>query len=273
MSAMEKDDHQRNDGWLDAALIVVGHGAEGRAEAAGPLIAQVADVRRRGLFGDVQGDLLKGSRGLEDIIRRSAGGRVFVVPFLMIDGHVARTTLPRALGLDAPLTPPWTGIVDGRRLTYCRPVGTHPRLARMVAARAEAACRTAGLTALETSLVLACHGTSNGAVGDDSEGSQAMRIADLGLFADVQPAYLEQSPSLDQVLAGLTRSAVVVDLLAGGGRHVGEDIPDALARHAGGLIVHAGAIGDDPAFADIIIDSVRAANDPAVTSRAPRSAA
>ena len=122
--------------------------------------------------------------------------------------------------------------------------------------RAETVCRDAGLPTAETSLVLVRHGCT-GCPDSQDERREAARIATSGRFADVRLAFLAQAPRLDHVLARLTGPAVVVDLLAGGGRHVDHEIPDTLARRGDRHIVHAGAIGDDAALTDVIIDIVR----------------
>ena len=137
----------------------------------------------------------------------------------------------------------------GRPVILAPPIGSHSALAELIAARAETACAARGWPARRTTLVLVGHGTT----GDPESGAtlhaQAERLAASGRFSAVRPAFLEQTPRLDQVAAALGDNlCVAVGFLADEGRHGRIDVPALLGpgHH------YAGPIGLDPGIPDLI---------------------
>jgi sirohydrochlorin cobaltochelatase len=106
----------------------------------------------------------------------------------------------------------------------------------------------------EPALVLVAHGSPDPDWRRPLEQLHAMLTGLLG--PRVGLAYLAHAPSLIDVInpladAGHTRIVVVAALLSPGGRHVKQDIPEAVA-HARALrpeleiVLAEGALGDDP---------------------------
>jgi sirohydrochlorin cobaltochelatase len=106
----------------------------------------------------------------------------------------------------------------------------------------------------EPALVLVAHGSPDPDWRRPLEQLHALLTAQLG--PRVGLAYLAHAPSLIDVIspladAGHTRIVVVAALLSPGGRHVKQDIPEAVA-HARALrpeleiVLAEGALGDDP---------------------------
>lgn len=106
----------------------------------------------------------------------------------------------------------------------------------------------------EPALVLVAHGSPDPDWRRPLEQLHAMLTAQLG--ARVGLAYLAHAPSLADVIgeladAGHMRVVVIAALLSPGGRHVKQDIPEAVA-HARELrpeleiVLAEGALGDDP---------------------------
>jgi sirohydrochlorin cobaltochelatase len=106
----------------------------------------------------------------------------------------------------------------------------------------------------EPALVLVAHGSPDPDWRRPLEQLHAMLTAQLG--ARVGLAYLAHAPSLAEVIgaladAGHLRVVVVAALLSPGGRHVKEDIPEAVARARElrpelEIVLAEGALGDDP---------------------------
>jgi sirohydrochlorin cobaltochelatase len=238
--------------WHDAGLLLVGHGS---SEAPGPAVAALAQcaarLQRSRRFGAIGVGLLRGEPQAAAALAALATASVYVVPLFMSDGQPVRAALPQALGMAG----------RERRIRYCDPVGTHPRLAGLIARRARAECLRAGLEPADTVLLLVAHGTDRDNASAAAARDHAGRIAAAGDFAEVRTAFLDQSPHLAATLPALAgRNVVVVGLMAAEGRHGGDDIRGAIAGTAGGAgrIRYAGAIGTDPGIAGLVTDLVLA---------------
>jgi sirohydrochlorin cobaltochelatase len=106
----------------------------------------------------------------------------------------------------------------------------------------------------EPALVLVAHGSPDPDWRRPLEQLHATLSAQLG--ARVGLAYLAHAPSLIEVIgsladAGHERIVVVAALLSPGGRHVKQDIPEAVAqarelRPELEIVLAEGALGDDP---------------------------
>jgi sirohydrochlorin cobaltochelatase len=106
----------------------------------------------------------------------------------------------------------------------------------------------------EPALVLVAHGSPDPDWRRPLEQLHAMLTAQLG--PRVGLAYLAHAPSVAEVIstladAGHTRVIVVAALLSPGGRHVKQDIPEAVAlarelRPEIEIVLTEGALGDDP---------------------------
>jgi sirohydrochlorin cobaltochelatase len=136
----------------------------------------------------------------------------------------------------------------------------------------------AGIDPVETSLLIAAHGTDlneNSAVAAKRE---AEKIRALGKFAEVLNVYMEEPPLVsDWRKLTKTRNIVVVPFFISDGLHSYEDIPQligiadrrsTITSHAargeifqrnpyrinGRTLFYAPSIGTDPGFADIIVE-------------------
>jgi sirohydrochlorin cobaltochelatase len=106
----------------------------------------------------------------------------------------------------------------------------------------------------EPALVLVAHGSPDPDWRRPLEQLHATLTAQLG--ARVGLAYLAHAPSVTEVIgaladAGHGRIVVVAALLSPGGRHVKQDIPEAVAQARAlrpdlEIVLAEGALGDDP---------------------------
>jgi sirohydrochlorin cobaltochelatase len=107
---------------------------------------------------------------------------------------------------------------------------------------------------IEPALVLVAHGSPDPDWRRPLEQLHATLTAQLG--ARVGLAYLAHAPSVAEVIgaladAGHERIVVVAALLSPGGRHVKQDIPEAVAQARAlrpelEIVLAEGALGDDP---------------------------
>lgn len=229
----------------DRALVLCGHGSRG---GVGSAAGHAAAIRALGRFAEVQACALKGRPGLRETLAGLARrARIDLVPMLMAEGYTLRTML-RQLDETAP---------PGARLHVSRPVGSHPGLAAVMAARAAQCCAERGWAAGDTGLLMVGHGTRRDPQSGATAHRHALDIARSGRFAEVGVAFLDEAPGIAQVLAGSPRPRwVAVGLFADHGEHGELDVPRMLAK-SGRATTYTGAIGADGRMVDLILEQLR----------------
>lgn len=225
------------------------HGARGGLVEA-PLHA--ARIARLGRFAEVRVASLTGGPSLSAVVEGLRAEEAYVVPLLMAEGYTSAEILPRALA-GRPSGAP--------RAILCRPIGSHPRMADLVAQAATATCRARGWSAGETALVVLGHGTPRNAQSTGTALRHAACLARDGRFARVETAFLEQAPGLPEILDACAGCAgtVVVGLFADRGVHADQDVPGILEGF-GARVAYAGPVGALPDIAELILDQVAAAS-------------
>jgi sirohydrochlorin cobaltochelatase len=249
-----------------AALVLAAHGSHLNANSAAPCYAAADSIRGRNLFAEVQETFWKQEPPFRQVLLMIESPEVFVVPFFISDGYFTETVLPRELGV----TPP-RSIVHGKTVHYCQPVGTHDSMTRVILHRAETAASGAG----ETALLIAGHGTDRNENSAKSILRQVELIRALGKYAEVHAVFMDQEPRIEKCYE-MTRSPnlVVVPFFISDGLHTQEDIPRMLqltetpktdsmpGRVHGRAVWYTGAVGTDPAMADVILErAMQAAGD------------
>jgi sirohydrochlorin cobaltochelatase len=264
----------------DAALLLLGHGSTLNADSSAPTYQHAEELRRRGLFADVQVGFWKEEPNFRQALRQTNCKRVYVVPNFISSGYFTEQIIPRELGLTGPATR-----IGAQEILYCPPVGLHPSMtealldkAREVVAASNETIPDPGRTAC---LFICGHGTS---LNDNSTKiihDQVAQICARGLFADCQGVLMEQAPFVKDWRA-LTPcpDVIVVPFFISDGLHSFEDIPVLLGltkeasftnpHHENGRrLWYATAIGTDPFIADVIlaqIESFRAEHGEGIVS-------
>jgi sirohydrochlorin cobaltochelatase len=248
--------------WRDAALLLVAHGSRLEPRATATFLAQAQRLADCRLFAEVAVGQVRAEPQLDDALARLQARLVYVVPMLMADGYLARTALPKILELSGPVT---ERTIAGRprQLRYCDPVGTHPGLAMVLRDNLLASCATHGLEPKRTRALLAAHGNLRDPSSGVAARAHAATLAGYGCFASVAIGYLLEPPLLADALAKLAgKDAAIVGLFAADGNHAVNDVPNAIAAEqarrgcAGGTMTYGGAVGCDPAIADLVVDRV-----------------
>ena len=86
------------DDFSDAALVLAGHGSTLNADSAAPICQHADELRRRGIFAQVQEAFWKQEPYLAQVMRGVFAPRVFVVPLFISDGYFTEEVIPRELG-------------------------------------------------------------------------------------------------------------------------------------------------------------------------------
>ena len=211
---------------------------------------------------------------------------VYVVPNFISEGYFTQTVIPRELELEGAVTQRMTGQI----WKYCEPTGNHSSVTELLLQRAREAAPDA--QPHETALIIVGHGTGlndNSAIAAKRE---VENIRQLGRYAEVLNAYMEEAPLVsDWVRLTSSPNVVVVPFFISDGLHSYEDIPvllgieaapagSASARIAAGevfrhnphhlhgrALYYASAIGTEPRFAEIIIEQAKAFDESGVDQR------
>jgi sirohydrochlorin cobaltochelatase len=258
----------------DSALVIVGHGSTVNPDSSAPTFDHAEALLARGVFGEVHCAFWKEEPSFRQVLHMVGRDDIYVVPNFISEGYFTKTVIPRELELDGALTRR-----GGRVIKYCEPVGNDARMTELLLRRAAEVAP--GVDPAQTSLFIVGHGTG---LNDNSAAAakrEVERIADLGLYAEVRSAYMEEEPLISKWDEYSTQpNVVVVPFFISDGLHSYEDIPVLLgiasaspgAASAGGrevfqrnpyhlrgrMLFYASAIGTEPLFADVILEQVAA---------------
>ena len=264
-----------------ASLLIVGHGSTINPDSSAPTWRHAAEIRKRGLFADVQCAFWKEEPSLRDarfLFDPDQIQEVAVVPNFISEGYFTQTVIPRELELTGRLT----NRANGQKWHYCDPVGSHPGMTDLLLQRAAEVAP--GIDTEKTTLLIVAHGTDlneNSAVAAKRE---VEKIRATGRFAEVLNVYMEEPPLVSD-WASLTKTpnVVVVPFFIADGLHSYEDIPQLLGivqrdetasrrDHSGAVFRHnpyrlngralfyAPSIGTDPRMVEIIIAQTKSSN-------------
>lgn len=254
----------------ESALIIVGHGSTQNPDSSAPTYAHQESLRRRRVFGEVYCAFWKEEPSLREVLQMVEAEDIYVVPNFISEGYFTEKVIPRELELNGPITR------RGRRtIKYCDPVGNDPRMVELLLRRAREVAP--GVPPRETSLVIVAHGTGLNENSAVAAKKQVALLREQGLYAEVLAAYMEEEPLVaDWQKFTSRRYVVVVPFFISDGLHSYQDIPVLLGiereptaaasrqdvfrrnpyRVRGRILYYASAIGTEPAFADIILDTV-----------------
>lgn len=261
----------RDAGFRSAALVIVGHGSTVNPDSSAPTHQHAREIRRRGLFAEVAVAFWKEQPSLADVLRTVESDEVYIVPNFISEGYFTETVIPRELGLEGPVTHR-----GGRTLRYCPPVGNHPCMTEALLKRAGEVAP--GEDPSRTSLFIVGHGTGLNDNSARAAKEQVARIRAMGLYGQVDAAYMEEPPLIAEwdTFSGFP-TVVVVPFFIADGLHSYQDIPVLLGINEdigpatsqaevflknphslrGKTLYYASAIGTEPSFADVILDQAR----------------
>jgi sirohydrochlorin cobaltochelatase len=266
-------------------LVILGHGSTLNAESGATVYQHAADLRSRNLFGEVREAFWKQEPNVRQVLAAINAPRIFVVPFFISEGYFSDEVIPRELGFP-PGHPPRTQERGATLIIYCRAVGTHENMTRILLNKA------GGIVARfpfprapkpsDTTLFIAGHGTEKNENSRQPMERQAELIRELNIYADVRAVFLEEEPGIRECYTlAQTRNVIVVPFFISDGMHAQEDIPILLGEpervikqrlqngqppwrnpteRKGKRIWYATSVGNDPEMAEIILARVREAS-------------
>ena len=263
--------------------MIIGHGTTRNADSCAPVYQHAAELRRRRLFAEVREAFWKQEPQVQGVLKDLSRQRVLIVPFFLSEGYFGGRVILRELGF-APDGGEETRFLrrDGRTLVYCRAVGTDPKMAGVVLARAREVTKRFPFPRApqlgEVTLVIAGHGTERDPGSRRAVERQVELIRGMNLYAAVEAVFLEEAPRIGECYGmARTRNLVVVPFFLSDGLHVREDIPVRLGEservvkerleagkptwrnpteRGGKLVWYASGVGTEPLMAEVILDRV-----------------
>jgi sirohydrochlorin cobaltochelatase len=118
------------------ALILLGHGTELNKNSGGVIYLNAGRIRERGIYDLVEVGFLDQVPEIGGVVDGVEAQNVILIPLFIAEGWHTRETIPEDLGLVDEVT-----VRDDKTIFYGAPVGTHPSMANLIAARARGMIR------------------------------------------------------------------------------------------------------------------------------------
>ena len=113
------------------ALVLLGHGTDLNKNSGGVIYLNAERIRERGIYDLVEVGFLDQDPEIGGVVDRIEAPNVILLPLFIAEGWHTRETIPEDLGLTGEVT-----ARDDKTIFYGAPVGTHPSMANLIAARA-----------------------------------------------------------------------------------------------------------------------------------------
>jgi sirohydrochlorin cobaltochelatase len=118
------------------ALVLLGHGTDLNKNSGGVIYMNARRIRKRGLYDLVEVGFLDQEPEIGAVVEGVAARNVILIPVFIAEGWHTRETIPEDLGLTGEVT-----LLGDKTVFYGAPVGTHPSMANLIAARARETAR------------------------------------------------------------------------------------------------------------------------------------
>ena len=269
----------------DTTLLLLAHGSTLNDGSELPAKQHAATLGRRRVFAAVRACFWKQEPRIGAALQEVRTPRVVIVPFFVGAGFFVEEVIPEALGLRQPGRTGFPRVQSRNGVTcyYAEPVGTHPGVTGVLLRRAREVVLHHPFPRCpeprETTLVVAGHGTERSPVSRLGVDREVNHIRALELYAEVRPAFMEETPRIaDCLLAAASRHVVLVPFFMSDGLHVVEDIPVLLGEprpqvaarqrsgqatwrnpteRSGKLVWYAPGLGSEPLMAELILERAR----------------
>ncbi len=270
--------------FLDASLVIVGHGSTVNIESAAPVRQHVEKLRRRKIFAQVLPAFWKEQPLVDVVVSGISNSRIFVVPLLISEGYFSEEAIPEKLGLRQKGEPDFNRIQKrgAQTLYYCHPIGTHESMTNALLGRAREIVEQFPFPRApkpkDTSLFIAGHGTTANDNSRKAIEHQVELIAAMNIYNDVHPIFIEEEPRIvDCYTLAVKKNIIVVPFFISDGMHTVEDIPEMLgepkrivqerlksgqptwrnpSEKKGKLVWYTRSVGTEPHITDVILERV-----------------
>lgn len=208
-----------------AVLILAAHGSRREPGVRHHLQGLAAKLARRAAFDSVVAAFHQGGPGLDAVLDSIEADRAVVVPVMTSDGWFCREILPKRLAANRRF--------EGVDLHITPPLGAHPAVAGVVAARVRELAAAFSLDLDRATVAVIGHGTTRHPRSRHTTFDLVARLRQRGAGAEVVAAFLDDEPSAGDVVARSAHDAVIaVPFFISGGPHAARDVPAALGLGA-----------------------------------------
>ncbi|MEO8608790.1 MAG: CbiX/SirB N-terminal domain-containing protein [Chloroflexota bacterium] len=176
------------------ALVLAGHGSHISPNTAGLVWEQVDHLRAMGVADEVTAAFWKEMPSFHTVFNSLEATDITVVPLFTAQGYFTQTVIPTEMGLTALITHQ-----EGRTIRYTRTLGEHPYLFTIVEEWADAACRALKASPEETAVAIIGHSTRRNPNSRKASEDQVEHLRNLGIFAQVEAVYLDDSPAIADI--------------------------------------------------------------------------
>ena len=259
----------------DQALIVAGHGSHRNPDSATPTHVAVDAARERGAFAEVRPTFWKEAPSFREVCHTVDADEAVVVPLFVSEGYFVEQVLPREFGLGER-----DRGEDGPTFRYADPVGTHPAMTDVIAARARRLLKNDGESAdgptggadpvapEDAALAVVGHGTERNPNSADAIYQHVEALREQSDFAEVGALFMDEAPYVEDVREEFAAEEIaVVPLFVADGFHTQDEIPELLgltddpatgypvpATVGDRRIWYASAVGTDPLVVDVVLE-------------------
>jgi sirohydrochlorin cobaltochelatase len=257
----------------DTTLIIVGHGSTENPDSSEPNHEHADTIRKRAIFDEVRCAFWKEEPSLREVLYGIKSSKIVVVPNFISEGYFTQKVIPRELGLTGEITEQ-----GSQTIYYGSPVGSHPSMTEALLKRAHETAPD--LAPDQTTLFIVGHGTGLNENSAKAVKDQVTLIEKRDLYAEVLPAYMEESPLISEwEKLSSQQQVVVVPFFISDGLHSYQDIPVLLGieKEVGPAasqsqifrrnpyhlrektLYYTSAIGTEPMMVEVILDQAEAA--------------
>jgi sirohydrochlorin cobaltochelatase len=113
------------------ALVLLGHGTDLNKSSGGVIFLNAGRIRERRIYDLVEVGFLDQEPEIGGVVKSIEAENVILIPVFIAEGWHTRETIPEDLGLTGEVT-----VREEKTIYYGSPVGTHPSMANLIAARA-----------------------------------------------------------------------------------------------------------------------------------------
>jgi sirohydrochlorin cobaltochelatase len=113
------------------ALVLLGHGTDLNKNSGGVIYLNAGRIRERKIYDLVEVGFLDQEPEIAGVVESVAARNVILIPVFIAEGWHTRETIPEDLGLNGEVT-----VREDKTIFYGAPVGTHPSMSNLIAARA-----------------------------------------------------------------------------------------------------------------------------------------
>lgn len=251
---------------MTTALVLAGHGSHISSRTAGLVWEHVDALRAMGVADEVTAAFWKEMPYFHTVFRTLTADDITVVPLFTAQGYFTQTVIPTEMGLTGAITER-----DGRIIRYTRTLSEHPYLGQIVQQRIQDAFQQLQTSPYETAIAIIGHSTRRNAESRAATEAQAEQIRALGLAAEVQAVYLDDTPEIAEIYQ-LTSAPnlIAVPYFLALGSHTTFDVPEALGLQPeenqgeiqGRRVFYTQPVGTDNSLRNVILELARDAGAP-----------